>query len=172
VVPHSSVLESLARIGVQGKLYDWFTNYLSGRYQWVCWKGIHHHLYLSPLECHRGPFSWALSCQFISLQLRLVQHWKSIHSNSDLLTLDLRLGSSLPPTAKCKKIQVSVQEKSWESCIFQVPRVTISSDLSWNNHIISITCNRARKLPGFLYSSAEAKFLVYLWSSQSWSTAL
>ena len=38
-LPHSLVMESLARVGVQGKLYDWFTNYLTERHQQVVVEG-------------------------------------------------------------------------------------------------------------------------------------
>ena len=34
-VPHNQLLQSLADVGVSGKLHQWFANYLSGRYQRV-----------------------------------------------------------------------------------------------------------------------------------------
>ena len=39
-VPHNQLLQSLADVGVSGKLHQWFANYLSGRYQRVVLNGF------------------------------------------------------------------------------------------------------------------------------------
>ncbi len=39
-LPHSLILRSLSRVGVCGKLFDLFANYLTGRSQWVALKGV------------------------------------------------------------------------------------------------------------------------------------
>ena len=101
-LPHSLVLESLARVGVCGSFYDWFADYLTGRSQRVVLEG-HSSSVASvtsgvPQGSILGPLLFSLSLDpiasvSISISAALgmfaddIVYWMRVFNDSDMLAL-------------------------------------------------------------------------------------
>ena len=103
-LPHQLVLESLARVGVQGSLYAWFEDYLSNRFQCVVLEGSRSAPAPAPVTSGvpqgsiLGPLLFVLSMDTlsnvsisstssISMFADDILYWKRIYNNSDLFAL-------------------------------------------------------------------------------------